>query len=78
MTHRPANPSDPLTYRYPRTWAEAISRFPCAGDEAVAIERHRQPLHRRLVFALADFGAALILGAGLTALALEYFGVLTQ
>jgi len=30
--------SDPLlTYTYPRTLAEAKARFPCAGDESVAV-----------------------------------------
>ena len=26
-----------LTYRYPRTMAEAAMRYPCAGDDAKAI-----------------------------------------
>lgn len=56
-----------LTYRFPRTWAEAAARFPCAGDEAVAVRRYRTPLHKRMIWALADYGAVV-----LVALALAY------
>jgi hypothetical protein len=38
-----------LTYTYPRTWAEAISRMPAEGQDAVAIERHKAPLLHRLM-----------------------------
>jgi hypothetical protein len=34
-----------LTYRYPRSMAEVIARYPCAGAEAVAIHGP----YRRLV-----------------------------
>ena len=34
-----------LTYRYPRTMAEAASRYPCNGKEAVAVHGpYRKPL----------------------------------
>ena len=34
-----------LTYRYPRTMAEAASRYPCNGEEAVAVHGpYRKPL----------------------------------
>lgn len=51
--------------------AELSSRFPCAGDEAVAIQRYRTPLHMRLIWRLADVGAALLV-AGLLAYGLAY------
>lgn len=34
-----------LTYTYPRTMAEAASRYPCNGEEAVAVHGpYRRPL----------------------------------
>jgi hypothetical protein len=38
-----------LTYTYPRTWAEAISRMPAEGQDAIAIERHKAPLLYRVM-----------------------------
>ncbi len=38
-----------LTYTYARTWAEAISRMPAEGQDAVAIERHKAPLMYRVM-----------------------------
>ncbi len=38
-----------LTYTYPRTWGEAISRLPAEGQDAVAIERYKVPLVKRLL-----------------------------
>jgi len=40
---------DMLTYTYPRTWAEVVSRHPCTGTESVAITVHRRPLLERAV-----------------------------
>lgn len=65
---------DPLTYTYPRTWAEVISRHPCTGSEAVAVEVHRRPLVERVVGAVTTgITVALVL-----ACALAYFDVLTK
>lgn len=65
---------DPLTYTYPRTWAEVISRHPCTGSEAVAVEVHRRPLIERFVgVATTACTVALVL-----ACALAYFDVLTK
>ena len=65
---------DPLTYTYPRTWAEVISRHPCTGSEAVAVEVHRRPLIERFVsVATTVCTVALIL-----ACALAYFDVLVK
>lgn len=34
-----------LTYRYPRTLAEAASRYPCSAEDAVALHGpYRKPL----------------------------------
>ena len=65
---------DPLTYTYPRTWAEVISRHPCTGSEAVAVEVHRRPLIERFVsVATTACTVGLIL-----ACALAYFDVLVK
>lgn len=65
---------DPLTYTYPRTWAEVISRHPCTGSEAVAVDVHRRPLLERVVgVATTACTVALIL-----ACALAYFDVLVK
>jgi hypothetical protein len=63
---------DPLTYTYPRTWAEVISRHPCTGDESVAIERYAAPMAERV----ADYALAGVLACALLVGALAYFGVL--
>lgn len=57
--------SDPLTYTYPRTWAEAISRMPTQGQDARAVERYRAPLRLRLVDWICRYGAAACLVVGL-------------
>ena len=65
---------DPLTYTYPRTWAEVVSRHPCTGTESVAIEVHRRPLVERVVGVITTgITVALVL-----ACALAYFDVLTR
>lgn len=68
------NRIDPLTYTYPRTWAEVVSRHPCTGAESVAIEVHRRPLVERAVGVVTtSITVALLL-----ACALAYFDVLTR
>ena len=65
---------DLLTYTYPRTWAEVVSRHPCTGTESVAIEVHRRPLVERAVGVMTtSITAGLLL-----ACALAYFDVLTK
>lgn len=65
---------DMLTYTYPRTWAEVVSRHPCTGAESVAIEVHRRPLVERAVGVVTtSITVALLL-----ACALAYFDVLTR
>ena len=65
---------DLLTYTYPRTWAEVVSRHPCTGTESVAITVHRRPLVERAVGVVTTgLSAALVL-----ACALAYFDVLTK
>ncbi len=65
---------DPLTYTYPRTWAEVVSRHPCTGTESVAITVHRRPLVERAVgFVTTSITVGLLL-----ACALAYFDVLTK
>ena len=68
------NRTDLLTYTYPRTWAEVVSRHPCTGPESVAITVHRRPLVERVVGA-ATTGLTVAL---LLACALAYFDVLTK
>lgn len=71
-----ARPSrDPLTARFPRTSLEA---FGTDARSAVAVERHRQPVHRRLVIILADYGAAALIAGGLVVGLLRYFDVLVK
>lgn len=65
---------DLLTYTYPRTWAEVVSRHPCTGSESVAIEAHRRPLVERVVGVITT-GITVAL---LLACALAYFDVLTK
>jgi hypothetical protein len=65
---------DPLTYTYPRTWAEVVSRHPCTGTESVAITVHRRPLVERAVGVVTiSITIALLLMC-----ALAYFDVLTR
>ena len=65
---------DLLTYTYPRTWAEVVSRHPCTGTESVAITVHRRPLIERAVgFVTTSITVGLVL-----ACALAYFDVLTK
>lgn len=65
---------DMLTYTYPRTWAEVVSRHPCTGPESVAITVHRRPLLERAVgFVTTSITVGLVL-----ACALAYFDVLTK
>lgn len=65
---------DLLTYTYPRTWAEVVSRHPCTGPESVAITVHRRPLLERAVgFVTTSITVGLVL-----ACALAYFDVLTK
>jgi len=65
---------DLLTYTYPRTWAEVVSRHPCTGPESVAITVHRRPLVERAVgFVTTSITVGLVL-----ACALAYFDVLTK
>ena len=65
---------DMLTYTYPRTWAEVVSRHPCTGTESVAIEVHRRPLVERVVGVITTcLSAAIAL-----ACALAYFDVLVR
>lgn len=65
---------DLLTYTYPRTWAEVVSRHPCTGSESVAITVHRRPLIERAVgFVTTSITVGLVL-----ACALAYFDVLTK
>ena len=65
---------DLLTYTYPRTWAEVVSRHPCTGSESVAITVHRRPLVERVVGVITTgLSAALVL-----ACTLAYFDVLTK
>lgn len=63
---------DPLTYRAARTWAEVISRHPCAGDEAIAGWRYRRPLRDQIARGVA---AGVSLSFALVCL-LDYFDVL--
>lgn len=63
---------DPLTYRYPRTVAEVISRYPCTGREAVAAWKYRRPLRDQIARGVAA-GLALSL---VLACMLDYFDVL--
>lgn len=65
---------DPLTYTYPRTWAEVVSRHPCTGSESVAVSVHRRSLAERITSAVTTgLTVALILMC-----ALAYFDVLTK
>ena len=65
---------DPLTYTYPRTWAEVVSRHPCTGTESVAITVHRPPLLERVVGVITT---SITIGL-LLMCALAYFDVLTR
>ena len=65
---------DMLTYTYPRTWAEVVSRHPCTGTESVAITVHRRPLVDRAVGVVTT---SITVGLVL-ACALAYFDVLTK
>ena len=65
---------DMLTYTYPRTWAEVVSRHPCTGPESVAITVHRRPLVERAVGVVTT---SITVGLVL-ACALAYFDVLTK
>lgn len=65
---------DPLTYTYPRTWAEVVSRHPCTGTESVAITVHRPPLLERVVGVVTT---SITIGL-LLMCALAYFDVLTR
>ena len=65
---------DPLTYTYPRTWAEVVSRHPCTGTESVAITVHRRPLVERAVGVVTT----CITAGLLLACTLAYFDVLTK
>ena len=65
---------DMLTYTYPRTWAEVVSRHPCTGTESVAITVHRRPLVERAVGVVTT---SITVGL-LLACALAYFDVLTR
>ena len=68
------NRTDLLTYTYPRTWAEVVSRHPCTGSESVAITVHRRPLVERVVGVITT-GITVAL---LLACALAYFDVLVR
>ena len=68
------NRADLLTYTYPRTWAEVVSRHPCTGTESVAIEVHRRPLVERVVGVVTT---GITVGL-LLACALAYFDVLVR
>lgn len=65
---------DLLTYTYPRTWAEVVSRHPCTGTESVAITVHRRPLVERVVGVITT---GITVGLVLMC-ALAYFDVLTK
>ena len=65
---------DLLTYTYPRTWAEVVSRHPCTGTESVAITVHRRPLVERAVGVVTT---SITVGLVLM-FALAYFDVLTK
>ena len=65
---------DLLTYTYPRTWAEVVSRHPCTGTKSVAITVHRRPLVERAVGVVTT---SITIGLVL-ACALAYFDVLTK
>ena len=65
---------DLLTYTYPRTWAEVVSRHPCTGTESVAITVHRRPLLERAVGVVTT---SITIGL-LLMCALAYFDVLTR
>ena len=65
---------DLLTYTYPRTWAEVVSRHPCTGPESVAITVHRRPLLERAVGVVTT---SITIGLVLMC-ALAYFDVLTK
>ena len=65
---------DLLTYTYPRTWAEVVSRHPCTGTESVAIEVHRRPLVERVVGVITT---GITVGL-LLMCALAYFDVLVR
>ena len=68
------NRTDLLTYTYPRTWAEVVSRHPCTGSESVAITVHRRPLIERAVGVVTtSITVALVLVC-----ALAYFDVLAR
>lgn len=68
------NRIDMLTYTYPRTWAEVVSRHPCTGTESVAIEVHRRPLVERVVGVVTT---SITVGLVLVC-ALAYFDVLVR
>ena len=55
-----------LTYRYPRTMAEAASRYPCNGEEAVAVHGpYRRPLVADTWIAVVAVVVCLVgIGAG--------------
>lgn len=65
---------DLLTYTYPRTWAEVVSRHPCTGPESVAITVHRRPLLERAVGLVTT---SITVGLVLVC-ALAYFDVLVR
>ena len=65
---------DMLTYTYPRTWAEVVSRHPCTGTESVAITVHRRQLVERAVGVVTT---SITVGL-LLMCALAYFDVLTK
>ena len=65
---------DMLTYTYPRTWAEVVSRHPCTGTESVAITVHRRPLVERAVGVVTT---SITIGL-VRMCALAYFDVLTK
>ena len=68
------NRIDLLTYTYPRTWAEVVSRHPCTGTKSVAITVHRRPLIERV----AGIVTTSLTVALLLACALAYFDVLVR
>ena len=68
------NRTDLLTYTYPRTWAEVVSRHPCTGTESAAITVHRRPLVERAVGVVTT---SITVGLVLMC-ALAYFDVLTK
>ena len=52
---------DKLTYRYPRTMAEAASRYPCNAQDAIAVHGpYRRPLVADNWIAVATVIACLV------------------